>query len=68
MVLGGIHPSVCQNEALERCDTIVVGEAKYTWPQIVRDFQDETLKYIYKGERLIHLSKLKRMQKCFCRN
>lgn len=46
-VLGGIHPSMCPEEALEHCDTVVVGEAEGVWPTLLKDTQDGGLKRIY---------------------
>jgi radical SAM superfamily enzyme YgiQ (UPF0313 family) len=37
-VLGGMHASSLPEEALQYADSIVVGEAEYTWPQLLDDF------------------------------
>lgn len=39
VVLGGIHASLCPEEALEHVDYVVVGEAEKTWPQFVLAFE-----------------------------
>ncbi|MCK7472376.1 MAG: cobalamin-dependent protein [Desulfomicrobium escambiense] len=36
-VLGGIHPSMCTEEALQHCDAVVIGEAEYVWPALLDD-------------------------------
>lgn len=37
-VLGGIHPTLVPDEAQRHADTIVVGFAEQTWPQLLLDF------------------------------
>jgi len=51
-VLGGIHPSMCIEEALQYCDSVVVGEAEFVWPILLEDAQRGELKRTYKGENL----------------
>ena len=46
-VLGGIHPSMCNDEALKFCDSLVVGEAEYVWGYLLKDVQAGRLKRIY---------------------
>lgn len=38
VVLGGVHVKLCPDEAAAHADTIVVGMAERTWPQLLRDF------------------------------
>ncbi len=49
-VLGGIHPSMCPDEALEHCDSVVIGEAERVWPSLLRDARSGTLKPRYTAE------------------
>ena len=49
VVMGGIHASMMPEEALNYCDTVVVGEAEDLWPQVLEDFENGRLKSIYKG-------------------
>jgi radical SAM superfamily enzyme YgiQ (UPF0313 family) len=51
-VLGGIHPSMCTEEALQHCDTVVIGEAEHVWHILLEDAERGELKRIYKGENL----------------
>jgi radical SAM superfamily enzyme YgiQ (UPF0313 family) len=51
-VLGGIHPSMCLEEALQYCDSVVVGEAEFVWHVLLEDAQRGELKRTYKGETL----------------
>jgi radical SAM superfamily enzyme YgiQ (UPF0313 family) len=37
VVMGGIHPTVLPDEALEHADAVVVGEAEGVWPRLLSD-------------------------------
>ena len=50
VVIGGVHPTYCPDEALRYCDAIVCGEAEDLWPQVVADFEAGAMKRIYKME------------------
>jgi radical SAM superfamily enzyme YgiQ (UPF0313 family) len=50
VVLGGIHASMCTDEALRFVDTVVVGEAETVWPQVIGDFESGRLQRVYRGE------------------
>ncbi len=58
VVLGGSHVSALPEEALQHADSVVVGEAEETWPQLLRDFQAGKMKPIYKHERMPDLCNL----------
>lgn len=47
-VLGGIHPTADPEEALEHCDTVVIGEAEETWPILIKDFRRGKLERTYR--------------------
>ena len=47
VVLGGVHPTLLPDEALEHCDAVVVGEAEGVWEQVVADAQAGKLRRIY---------------------
>lgn len=49
VVMGGIHASMCTEEALQYVDTVVVGEAETTWPKLIADFAKEELQNVYQG-------------------
>lgn len=49
VVMGGIHASMCPEEASERVDAVVTGEAESVWAQVLEDVQRGTLKKIYEG-------------------
>ncbi len=50
VVLGGVHPTYCPDEALRYCDAIVCGEAEDLWPRLVADFEAGSMKRLYKME------------------
>jgi len=56
-VLGGIHPTVCSDEASRNADSVVVGECEDLWPKLLRDFEAGELKKIYKQTELYDLKK-----------
>ena len=55
-VLGGIHPSMCTEEALQHGDSVVIGEAEEVWQTILRDVQNGGLKETYKAEQKADLT------------
>lgn len=48
-VMGGIHVSMVPDEALQYCDSVVIGEAEGIWAQVLKDFEAGTLKQRYRG-------------------
>ena len=50
VVMGGIHASMCTEEALRYVDTVVIGEAEAVWPRILEDFERGRLQRVYQGE------------------
>ncbi len=50
VVMGGIHPTACPEEALEHCDAVVAGEAEDAWPQLIADFKQGKMAPLYKPE------------------
>ncbi|MFQ5559681.1 MAG: radical SAM protein [Nitrospinota bacterium] len=55
-VLGGIHPSVCPEEALKYADSVVIGEAEMVWPTLLSDAEGGTLKKRYQADTKADLS------------
>jgi len=55
-VLGGIHPSMCPEEALQYCDSVVVGEAEAVWTTLLKDAEDGHLKRLYKADKFADLT------------
>ena len=58
VVLGGIHPTMMQNEAKDHADAVVIGEAEETWPQVLSDFKRGELKSFYKAKDFAGLEHL----------
>jgi radical SAM superfamily enzyme YgiQ (UPF0313 family) len=53
VVMGGMHVSCLPEEALQHCDSVVVGEAEVLWPALLQDFLKNDLKRIYRhGDEL----------------
>ena len=48
VVLGGIHVTLLPEEAARHADTIVIGMAEQTWPQLLRDFQGGAMAKVYR--------------------
>ncbi len=55
-VLGGIHPSMCPEEAILYCDAVVIGEAEKVWPKLLGDAQRGALERMYKADGLADLA------------
>lgn len=51
VVMGGFHCSLYPEEAIERCDAVVVGEAEEVWPRVWADFLAGKMKGVYRSER-----------------
>jgi radical SAM superfamily enzyme YgiQ (UPF0313 family) len=49
VVMGGIHATMCLDEAMERVDSVVTGEAEGIWPQVLEDAGHSSLKRRYDG-------------------
>jgi len=49
VVMGGIHATMCLDEALERVDSVVTGEAESIWPRVLEDARRGDLKRRYDG-------------------
>ncbi len=50
VVMGGIHASMCPEEALGFVDSVVAGEAENVWPQVLADFEAGRLQKTYRSE------------------
>lgn len=49
VVLGGIHPTVLPNEAIQHADSVVIGEAEPVWESLLADLQQGKLKSFYRS-------------------
>ena len=59
VVLGGLHPTFMQEEALEHADALLVGEAEEIWEELLEDYKKDSLKKIYERTSMFDLSNLK---------
>ncbi|MCD6469129.1 MAG: B12-binding domain-containing radical SAM protein [Thermoplasmata archaeon] len=54
VVLGGAHASALPEEAKQHADSVVIGEAEETWPQLLKDFEKGKLKPFYRQTRPVN--------------
>ena len=52
VVMGGIHATMCLEEARTRVDAVVTGEAESVWAQVLEDARQGRLQPVYTGIRL----------------
>lgn len=50
VVMGGIHASMCPDEATKHVDSMLVGEAEGVWPRVLDDARQGNLKPRYEAE------------------
>jgi len=50
VVMGGIHASMCPDEALRFVNAAVIGEAEAVWPRVLADSEAGCLQQRYQGE------------------
>lgn len=56
VVLGGVHPTLCPDEAQQHADSIVTGYAEDTWPQLLCDFAQRKMKARYQQDPELDLA------------
>jgi radical SAM superfamily enzyme YgiQ (UPF0313 family) len=49
-VMGGLHATVRPDEALQHCDTVVVGEGEPVWPRLLSDFENGRMEKVYRSD------------------
>jgi radical SAM superfamily enzyme YgiQ (UPF0313 family) len=49
VIMGGIHATMCLDEAMGYVDSVVTGEAEQVWPQVLEDARRGNLKRRYDG-------------------
>ena len=59
VVLGGMHPTFCPEEALQHADAIVAGDAEGVWSKVLADLNEGRMHGIYKNESPPSLKGLK---------
>ncbi len=50
IVMGGFHVTAMPDEASEYADSIVIGDAETTWPQLLSDYENNKLQRVYKSD------------------
>jgi|WetSurMetagenome_2_1015567.scaffolds.fasta_scaffold00209_32 radical SAM superfamily enzyme YgiQ (UPF0313 family) len=50
VVVGGVHPSICREEAAEYADIVCIGEGERSWVQILSDIERGSWKKSYSQE------------------
>jgi len=58
VVMGGIHPSILPEEALEHCDSLVIGEAETLWARVLEDAGRGRMERIYQNSSSFSLDGL----------
>jgi len=49
VVMGGYHPTLLPEEALQHADAVVVGDAEGIWPEVVEDARAGELRRVYQA-------------------
>ena len=50
VVVGGAHPTLLPEEALEHADSVFIGDAEYGWVEVVEDARNGRLKREYRAK------------------
>ncbi|MBI5103057.1 MAG: B12-binding domain-containing radical SAM protein [Nitrospirae bacterium] len=58
VVMGGIHPTVLPEEALQHADAVVIGEAEGSWPRLLSDAASGQMQRIYKASKMTNIKGL----------
>ena len=58
VVLGGVHPTLMPEEAMQHADATVVGYAEESWPQLLRDFVQGRMQRRYDQSPNLRLANL----------
>lgn len=58
VILGGIHPSLIPEEAIEHADSVCIGEGEPLWPHVLRDARNGNLKRIYRSDTRYDLAEM----------
>ncbi len=53
VVLGGYHPTALPEEAKQHADSVVIGEAEYSFPRLIKDLEKEKIKPFYKSKKMV---------------
>jgi radical SAM superfamily enzyme YgiQ (UPF0313 family) len=53
VIMGGMHASCLPQEALQHCDTVVVGEAEKLWPVVLSDLARNAIEPVYRHGEIL---------------
>ena len=65
IIIGGFHATAMPDEALEYCDSVLIGDAEDTWPQFIEDFKNNDVKKKYYSTNKQEMIKLDFNSKAF---
>ncbi len=51
VIAGGFHPTILPEETLEYVDSVVIGDAEYSWHNVIKDLKKGELKRLYKPKK-----------------
>ncbi len=60
VIMGGVHASVLPEEALQHADCVMIGEAELIWSQMLHDFENGSLKRVYKASCFVDMKEIPR--------
>ncbi len=58
VILGGMHPTTCPDEALLHADAVCIGEAEPVWHDILKDVRAGSLQRVYTSKNPFDLKKM----------
>lgn len=56
VVMGGHHPSMLPEEALQHADAVLIGDAEGAWERLLRDAGQNCLQRLYRGDHRLPLA------------
>jgi radical SAM superfamily enzyme YgiQ (UPF0313 family) len=59
VVLGGMHPSLCPDEAIRHADAVLAGEAEDVWARMIEDARAGRMRGVYRANGLHSLHGLR---------
>ncbi|MCK4365444.1 MAG: radical SAM protein [Thermoplasmatales archaeon] len=63
VVMGGWHVTALPDEGIQHADSIVIGEGEYTFPQLIKDLENDKLKQFYEQEEPVDLDSIPLLSK-----
>ena len=61
VAVGGAHATLAPDDVARWADVVFTGEAYFTWPQLIQDFQNDTVKTTYDDTEWADLTGIARM-------